>query len=410
MIKGISSVFKNIVELDKAEEGAVFKKRRNLVMSLVLSFFLVVCIICSIASVSERDFTTFYTYMGILLFIGISLIVLFASNSTGSAVTVAGYGILVVFALSFYLDPYKNGGGLDAFWFWLLLIPFIADYFGGLITGVQISLGYFVMSVVYMWLMPDHFESYGKDVLTFFPMIFFVTMMVAWVLQFEIVYNHKKELQAEETEKQLQAERLRSLETQLMVYEENMSIVNRYRHDHKHYVRVLRQMLEEGNISGTSEYLKELDGNLDRIVSMTYCDNRLINSILSIYNNRLTKLGCRMKIRAGIPNDLNITEVDLSTIISNILENAVEAQEKVEEDRRFLDVKIDYDGGKLKGQIFNSCPSGLKFDDDGMPESTKEIKSGIGTRNIRHVAEKYGGTVGFEENGGVFTTRFVFSC
>ncbi len=410
MKKRISEIYKSIVELDKAEEGAAFKKRRNLVMSFVLIFFLVICIIFSIIALTGHEFITFFSYMGLVLCIGISLLILYWTDSTGTAVTIAGYGLLVVFVLDFYFSPYGEDGGLDAFWFWLMLIPFLADYFGGLITGVQISLGYFLMSVVYMWVIPIHFKEYGKEVLTFYPFIYLINLIVAWILQFEIVYNHKRELQAEETEKQLQLERLRSMETQLMVYEENMSIVNRYRHDHKHYLRVLRQMLEEGNVPGTKEYLKELDGSLDSIIAMTYCDNKLINGILSIYQNRLKKINCNMKIRAGVPEDLSITELDLSTIISNILENAAEAQEKLPEKDRFVDVKIDYDAGKLKGQILNACPGGQKFNEEGLPESTKEIKSGIGTRNIRQVVYKYGGTVGFEENNGVFSTRFVMAC
>ena len=411
MRNSISEIYKSIVELDKAEEGDIFKKRRNLVMSLVLVFFLIMCLILAIVSLANQDMKSFWTYFGIMISLSLSLFSLVWTNSTGTAVIIAGYTALIVFSLSFYFNTYTTSdGGLDALWFWMLLIPFLADYFGGLIPGVQVSLGFFAMSVYYMWIIPEHFEEYGKDVLTFYPLIFFVTLLVAWILQFEIVYNHKKELMTEETEKQLQAERLRSLETQLMVYEENMSLMTRYQHDHRHYIRVLRQMLSEGDVSKTLEYLKELYGNLDSVTSMTYCDNRLINGILSIYHNRLKKINCNMKIRAGIPEELSITDVDLSTLISNILENAAEAQDKVPEEDRFLDLKIDYSSGKLKGQVRNACSRGIVFNDEGLPESTKEIKSGIGTRNIRQIAEKYGGTVGFEENDGVFCTRFILAC
>ena len=169
-------------------------------------------------------------------------------------------------------------------------------------------------------------------------------------------------------------------------------------------------MISEGNNSEALKYLNELDGNLENVTSMTYCDNKLINGILSIYHNRFRKNNCNMKIRAGVPENLSITDLDLSALLSNILENAAEALEKVSDDRQFMDVKLDYENGKLKGAFTNSCVPGAKFDEEGNPISTKKIKSGIGTKNIRAIVERYGGTVGFEESGGLYITRFVFAC
>ena len=118
-----------------------------------------------------------------------------------------------------------------------------------------------------------------------------------------------------------------------------------------------------------------------------------------------------MKIRAAVPEELNITDVDLSALLSNILENCAEALEKIpDEEKKFMNVKLDYENGKLKGSVVNSCVSGAMFDDNGMPVSTKRIKSGVGTKNIMNITEKYGGTVGFEEKDDTFITRFVLAC
>ena len=410
IFKNIGFFLHRIVELDKAEESENFRRRRMLVMCGGAALLILLCTAFSVYPLMNGSYATFATYLGIILSLGMSLVVLFWTNSTGAAATIAAYGSFVVLGVSFYFNPYPIRGGLDGFWLWLLLVPFLADYFAGLVTGFQISLGGLGMSVVYMWVLRDHFIDYGGDVLTFYPMIFLVAALIAWVLQFEIVYNHRMELKAEEAEKTRQEERLKNMEKELAAYEENMNLVNRHHHDLRHYTRVLRQLLSEGDNEEAIRYLNELDGNLENVTSMTYCDNKLINSILSIYHNRLRKNKCNMKIRAAVPEELNITEVDLSALLSNILENCAEALEKIPDEEKFMNVKLDYENGKLKGSVVNSCVPGSIFDEEGLPVSTKRIKSGIGTKNIENITEKYGGTVGFEEKDATFITRFVLAC
>ncbi len=410
MINNIGRFISGIIELDKTEESVNFRKRRMKVMCGGMGMLILLCIAFSIYPMLNGYYGTFGTYLGLILSMGLSLVMLFWTNSTGTAATIAGFGSFMVFAISFFVNPYPMRGGLDGFWLWLLLIPFMADYFAGLVTGFQISMGGFTLSVIYMWGFREHFIEYGGDVLTFYPIIFLAASFIAWVLQYEIVYNHRIELKAEEAEKMRQQERLKNMEKELAAYEENMSLINRHHHDLRHYTRVLRQLLNEGDTAEAIHYLNELDGNLENVTSMTYCDNKLINSILSIYHNRLKKDSCTMKIRAGVPEDLNMTDVDLSALISNILENCAEALEKIPTEEKYLDVKLDYENGKLKGSVVNSCIPGTKFDSEGHPVSSKKIKSGIGTKNIISIVEKYGGSVGFEEKDSTFVTRFVLAC
>ncbi|MCR4591042.1 MAG: GHKL domain-containing protein [Lachnospiraceae bacterium] len=410
IFRKIAEFNKRIVELDKAEEYGNFKKHRIFIMSIGISILLLFCLIFCIYPMLDGNYSLFMTYAFLIFFLGVSLILLYRTESTGTAATIAGCGCFLVFAVSFYINPYPENGGLDAFWLWMLLIPFMADYFAGLITGFQISLGGFILSVIYMWILKDHFSGYGEDILFFYPIIYLVSVFIAWIQQYEIVYNHNEELRAEEAEKMRQQDRLKNMEKELRAYEENIKLVNRHQHDMRHYTRVLRQMLNEGDSEKALNYLEDLDDSLSNVPSMTYCDNRLINGILSVYHERLRKLNCHMKIRAGVPEKLSITDFDLSALISNILENAAEALEKLPEYERTMDVKLDHANGKLKGMIVNSCVPGTKFNEEGLPESTKKIKSGIGTKNIRMVAEKYGGTVGFDEKDGCFTTKFVLAC
>ena len=85
---------------------------------------------------------------------------------------------------------------------------------------------------------------------------------------------------------------------------------------------------------------------------------------------------------------------DVGIILQNLLQNAVEACEKVEEGERFIVLT-----GKRKGRFFlievkNSFAGEVVFGQDGLPVTTKQEDApmhGIGLANVRREAERYMG-------------------
>ena len=100
----------------------------------------------------------------------------------------------------------------------------------------------------------------------------------------------------------------------------------------------------------------------------------------------------------------------MTSIIANAIENAAEAIRRVEEGKRYIRVSIIYDAGKLKIEVKNSCFYNTDFDDDGLPQSSKVVKSGIGTKNIKELAEKYGGFASFKQKDDIFVMKAIINC
>ena len=137
---------------------------------------------------------------------------------------------------------------------------------------------------------------------------------------------------------------------------------------------------------------------------------QIVNELLTIYTSRCQKMGFKLRAKAVLPERFPMEEIELTSLLANTLENALEAQEKVPEDKRFIQLELTYDGRKLKLQSKNYCPEKLTFNEDGMPISTKAIKSGIGTKQIRSISQKYSGFASFTQEGDVFIVKAAMTC
>jgi sensor histidine kinase regulating citrate/malate metabolism len=149
---------------------------------------------------------------------------------------------------------------------------------------------------------------------------------------------------------------------------------------------------------------------LEQVTTVSFCDNKVVNELLTIYAARCQKLGFKLRAKAAVPERFAMEEVELTSLLANALENALESQDKAPKEKRFISVDINYDGRKLRLQTKNYCPEKITFNDEGMPVSTKIVQSGIGTQQIRAIAQKYSGIASFKLEGDVFVVKAVMTC
>ncbi len=149
---------------------------------------------------------------------------------------------------------------------------------------------------------------------------------------------------------------------------------------------------------------------LEGVTAVSFCENPIVNELLTIYASQCQKLGFKPRIRADVPERFAIEETDLTSLVANALENAVEALTHVDQDKRALQVEISFDGRKLKLLTKNPAGREISFKDNGLPISTRPVQSGVGTAQIKAIAEKYGGVASFTQEDGVFVVKAVLTC
>ena len=105
-----------------------------------------------------------------------------------------------------------------------------------------------------------------------------------------------------------------------------------------------------------------------------------------------------------------IRSVDLYTMLSNILDNAIEANLRIADaERRSIHLSVHERRGLVILQCENPYEGEITMK-DGLPVTVKEDKRnhGIGTRSIASTAAAYGGTLRIDPSDGMYILRIIF--
>lgn len=174
-----------------------------------------------------------------------------------------------------------------------------------------------------------------------------------------------------------------------------------YRHDMRHHFALLQGLASEGRIGEIREYLRTAQSDMDAITPMRFCENETVNLILSAFAIKAKRSGTQLTVDAKLPDRLLFSDTELCSLLSNALENAIYACEKIaDSNQRIIHLRMYSKNTKLCIDIRNRYQAEPVFY-QGLPVS-KEQGHGFGAKSMVHVVEKYGGVCRFSVEDGWF--------
>ena len=178
-----------------------------------------------------------------------------------------------------------------------------------------------------------------------------------------------------------------------------------YRHDLRHHMQYLAGCIENGRTEQAQAYIREVCAEIESQKVRVFCENETVNLILSAFAGRAEESGVPLRVRAEVPHFIPVAETDLCVLLSNALENALHACQRLRQTGEPCDIElVVYEkSGKFFLQVTNTCPPGVTFE-KGLPV-THEPGHGIGVRSIYSIAERYNGMYSFSEKDGRFVLR-----
>ena len=182
----------------------------------------------------------------------------------------------------------------------------------------------------------------------------------------------------------------------------------RQRHELRHHMLALEEMLSQNQKDRAMEYVRSLRESTAALPSSFYCDNLVINAIVGQYLNTAKAEGIQVDtdIRTGAV--LPLKDEDLCVLLTNILENALEACRAVEKKQdRFILLKISANEEHLVLTSENSTdPSVVFCEDDTIPSSKPDAQDhGYGIPTMRRIVEKQYGMLKLSAHDGCFTVK-----
>jgi len=195
------------------------------------------------------------------------------------------------------------------------------------------------------------------------------------------------------------------LSMQAMQYDnlqEKITEARRAKHDVRHHIALMQEYLNSGNLEALSDYLKRYNESLPDDSIIRFCENTAANTVLIYFAQQAESSGIEYAVKADIPNNIFVSETDISILFGNLLENAVDACKEQRDGNKKIDVRASFSGGSLCVTVDNTCSGKIKYTADGELASTKHSGAGLGTQSVKSIAKHYNGVCKFEAKDGIF--------
>ncbi len=246
----------------------------------------------------------------------------------------------------------------------------------------------------------DFWQRHDRVTLEFLP--FFLSIIF---LVFCVVYYREYECKADvERKEQIIRLTVEEQAKELKAMERSNLEVRILRHDLRLFLNNLSVCIENGDLENARRLVSGYADSVDAAAVIHYCANATLNYVLSSFHERCRAQNVDLRCRIEL-EELRCDELLLSTILSNALDNALNAQAELPEAQRYISLMLKTSGGKLLLSVKNPCAN-KPVVQDGVPVASQE-GHGCGTKSIVYLTQKLGGNCQFLFQNGLFVLRVI---
>lgn len=146
-----------------------------------------------------------------------------------------------------------------------------------------------------------------------------------------------------------------------------MDEMRRARHDLRQHLAVVQSFIDRDDKAGLSEYIDIYKSELPPDTLELYCRDDVVNAVLCYYASQARGSGIRFEAKVDYPADCPVSATDITVLLGNLLENAVEACRREPMERRLIRLRVARRGGAaLLVLADNPCLAPVSFE-DGCP-------------------------------------------
>ena len=180
---------------------------------------------------------------------------------------------------------------------------------------------------------------------------------------------------------------------QLQFLSESNSLLRTWKHDNQNILNTINHYLQGGNIEQAIHLLSEYQSELATSTEIKYTGFAVLDAVLSMKTFAIKNAGIHFRQKLFLSKNLSlpITDVQMCSLLSNLLDNAIEACEKVAVNP-FINLCIQTAKMNLILTIQNSSDGRYNYTEDGQLQSTKEApEHGLGLIRIKEIVETANG-------------------
>ena len=236
-------------------------------------------------------------------------------------------------------------------------------------------------------------------------------IILSTVLLFAILFyrvNRQHEMEAEIA--RLKQEQAEILERDYQALRRTYSGNARLYHDLHNHIEAIYHCLKKGDIPEALQYCEDLRTPVREISQTVWTGDKATDYLISSKLALAAENHIQTKVNIEFPHNTNIRSVDLTTILGNLLDNALEAAQTAPDHLRFLKLTVRRINAMLLIKVENGYGKAPAQENGNLLTSkTDKASHGWGLKSAKTAAERYDGIIHTEYENGVFRSVVTLS-
>lgn len=202
-----------------------------------------------------------------------------------------------------------------------------------------------------------------------------------------------------------------NLEKHILELDNKQKEIKKIRHDMLNHYGILEYLIENENKEESLEYLRSLRAVFESTSNYYKTGNYIADAVINQVINKNKQYNIQFNMQIYIPPVIQMEPMDLGAILSNLLDNAIEAVREIENNSRKININIHPHNEKLLIDISNSVMDN-PIKDGVLIRRQKEHynEHGYGMKSIQYVVDKYSGYMSYKCENSIFNITILLNC
>ena len=257
-----------------------------------------------------------------------------------------------------------------------------------------------------------------KEVFSLFAqrreMIWKIPMIAVLICAGEIsaiyIFQNYKELQGEKEKHFVEEQQMKAMKRRLEEAENFYGSIRKAKHEMKSHMVNIKGLVAEEKYGEVVKYIGKLDETIQELDYKFNTGNAVTDVIINDKYQRAVKSGIVFRAKFDYRETDTISAFDMGIVLNNLLDNAIEACEKLEKKKRRITLTLKRRNHFLLVEVENSFDGRLEWEDgDLIPMTMKQsilpdilMEHGIGLKNVKDVADRYLGDMDIKAGRDTF--------
>lgn len=221
-----------------------------------------------------------------------------------------------------------------------------------------------------------------------------IMLIIGNIVILQVILTNSKKKETEDKLNELQYLRERELVYYASVESRRQELV-KIRHDFNNHIVAAHHLIETSEMEHAEKILNELRHSLDATTKYAYCNNVIVNAVLTEKQKECILADIILEANIFIDEMCDISPMHLCSIFSNLLDNAISACKSLPEKMRKIEIRTAIKGAYLHIKSVNPIAESTKINGNG--------RKGYGQVILSDIASIYKGNFTTDISNGIYT-------